>query len=86
MKMHLALKALLLGVLVGCAVPYGIFTWASGIDDMIELGLLPDEGHVTVTLLREPWTVPDAIPVEGQVGGIRPFAAGETLAWQVAAA
>ena len=40
----------------------------------------------TVTLLREPWTVPDAMPVEGQVRGIRPFAAGETLAWQVAAA
>ena len=58
MKMHLALKALLLGVLVGCAVPYGIFTWASGIDDMIELGLLPDEGHVTVTLLRDGRGVP----------------------------
>jgi hypothetical protein len=35
--------------------------------------------------VREPWTVPDAIPVEGQVRGIRPFAAGETLAWKVAA-
>ena len=58
MKLRLALAALLLGAPMGCALPYGTFTWASGIDDMIELGLLPDEGHITVTLLRDGHGVP----------------------------
>jgi dihydroorotase len=41
-----------------------------------------DENAGTVTLVREPWTVPESVAV---VGGdkVRPFMAGETLNWKV---
>ena len=44
-------------------------------------GLDPNED--TVTLQREPWTVPLSLPVADQERGIRPFAAGEILSWRV---
>jgi dihydroorotase len=41
-----------------------------------------DENEATITLVREPWTVPDAIEVAGG-DKVRPFLAGETLNWRV---
>ena len=42
-----------------------------------------DESEATLTLVREPWTVPDAVEVAGG-DTVRPFLAGETLNWRVA--
>ncbi|MDP6787760.1 MAG: dihydroorotase [Rhodospirillales bacterium] len=36
----------------------------------------------TVTLVRQPWTVPDAVPVAGSQP-VKPFAAGETVDWRL---
>jgi len=41
-----------------------------------------DENEATITLVREPWKVPDAIAVAGG-DTVRPFLAGETLNWKV---
>ena len=36
----------------------------------------------TVTLIREPWTMPENLPLAG--GGIVPLKAGETVNWRLA--
>jgi len=43
-------------------------------------GMSENEG--TITLVRDPWTVPGALAVEGGEK-VRPFMAGETLNWKV---
>jgi dihydroorotase len=44
-------------------------------------GLPPNEERVT--LVREAWTVPDAIPVAGEARAVRPYMAGERVAWRL---
>lgn len=39
----------------------------------------------TITLVREPWTVPDAFDRPQTLREFRPFLAGETLEWRIAA-
>jgi len=43
-------------------------------------GLAPNAQMVTLT--REPWTSPDAVPVAGG-GSVKPFWAGETINWRL---
>jgi dihydroorotase len=45
-------------------------------------GLAPNEERVT--LAREPWSVPDEVPVAGEARAVRPFMAGEVVEWQLA--
>ncbi|MFW5835254.1 MAG: dihydroorotase, partial [Pseudomonadota bacterium] len=46
-------------------------------------GLAENPG--TVTLVEESWSPPEAIAVGGEVGSVRPFLAGETVRWRLAA-
>jgi dihydroorotase len=45
-------------------------------------GLAPNEERVT--LAREPWRVPDEVPVAGEARAVRPFMAGEVVGWRMA--
>jgi dihydroorotase len=45
-------------------------------------GLAPNEERVT--LAREPWSVPDEVPVAGEARAVRPFMAGKVVEWQLA--
>lgn len=38
-----------------------------------------------VTLVAEPWRVPETVAVAGEVRAVRPFMAGETVTWRIAA-
>ena len=45
-------------------------------------GLAPNEERVA--LVRDPWSVPARVPVAGEAREVRPFMAGETVAWRLA--
>src|SRR3954468_1399617 len=45
-------------------------------------GLAPNEERVT--LVRDPWSVPARVPVAGEAREVRPFMAGEPVAWRLA--
>ena len=45
-------------------------------------GLAPNEERVA--LVRDPWSVPARVPVAGEAREVRPFMAGEPVAWRLA--
>ena len=45
-------------------------------------GLAPNEERVA--LVRDPWSVPARVPVTGEAREVRPFMAGEPVAWRLA--
>ncbi len=83
----------------GCySAPVALEAYAQVFDDLGCLDRLADfasrfgarfyrlpENTGTVTLVEEDWTPPDSVPVGGEVHAVRPFLAGETVRWRVAA-
>ena len=83
----------------GCySAPVALEAYAQVFDDLGRLDRLADfasrfgprfyrlpENAGTVTLVEESWTPPESVAVGGEVRAVRPFLAGETVRWRVAA-